>query len=108
MDLIVAIATYAAVSSPAAYKFTSGILGHWVANASGTPNIWGLILHAIIFIFLSGFILQVLVPIKSGAYGTPCTSNIDCGGKTCVTSHLECGFRFPPCQRKPGPNKCSG
>jgi hypothetical protein len=109
MDFIVPIASYVAVSSPVMYKFTSGILGQWVANSSGTPNIGGLILHAIVFIFLTAFILQVVVPIKSGRYKAPCSSDVDCGGYagSCVKTHLECGWKWPPCQTKPGPNQCS-
>lgn len=90
MDFVVPIATYVAVSNPATYKLTSGILGQWVANSAGTPNIGGLILHAIVFILLTGFLLGILVPATSkyggrGGFGTPCSNSFDCQGQ-CVTN----------------------
>jgi len=64
--LLVTILTYVAVGHPATYKTTSGLLGSWVASSDGLPKLGGLFLHAVVFIFLAGFLLTLLVPKKSG------------------------------------------
>ena len=64
--LLVTILTYVAVGHPSTYKTTSGLLGSWVASSDGLPKLGGLFLHAVVFIFLSGFLLTMLMPKKSG------------------------------------------
>lgn len=64
--LLVTILTYVAVGHPATYKTTSGLLGSWVASSDGLPKIGGLFLHAIVFIILSGLLLTMLMPRRSG------------------------------------------
>jgi len=64
--LLVTILTYVAVGHPATYKTTSGLLGSWVASSDGLPKVGGLFLHAVVFIFLAGFLLTMLMPKRSG------------------------------------------
>lgn len=47
---------FIAVSHPATYRATRGILGSWVATQEGLPKMGGLVLHAIVFIL----VLQLL------------------------------------------------
>lgn len=55
MMLIKALA-FIAVSHPATYRATRGILGSWVATQEGLPKMGGLVLHAIVFLL----VLQLL------------------------------------------------
>jgi hypothetical protein len=55
MMLIKALA-FIAVSHPATYRATRGVLGSWVATQEGLPKMGGLVLHAIVFLL----VLQLL------------------------------------------------
>ena len=48
--------TFIAVSHPATYRATRGVLGSWVATQEGLPKMGGLVLHAIVFLL----VLQLL------------------------------------------------
>ena len=56
---------YVLVANPAAYKAVRGILGSWVASAEGLATFPGLLLHALVFVLLVGFLMRV-VPRISG------------------------------------------
>jgi hypothetical protein len=43
---------FIAVSHPATYRTTRGLLGSWVATQEGLPKTGGLILHAIVFLLV--------------------------------------------------------
>jgi hypothetical protein len=47
---------FIAVSHPATYRATRGVLGSWVATQEGLPKMGGLVLHAIVFLL----VLQLL------------------------------------------------
>jgi hypothetical protein len=66
MESIITLASFVAVSHPATYKLTSKLLGGWVATSDGLPKIGGLILHAVVFLFLVGFLILLLFPRASG------------------------------------------
>lgn len=38
------------VSNPVTYRVTSSILGRWIANATGCPTIYGILLHTLVYI----------------------------------------------------------
>ena len=70
---LIPMATYVLVANPATYKFVRGILGNWVASADGAATLAGLVLHAFVYVFLTGLILMFLMPKTSGtdSPGTP-------------------------------------
>ena len=50
--MIVPLLTFVLVANPMAFKFTRGIFGDWVAGPEGLATIPGLLLHALVFLFL--------------------------------------------------------
>ncbi len=68
--LLVTILAYIAVGHPATYKKTSGLLGSWVASSDGLPKLGGLFLHAIVFLILSGLLIGLVMPRRSGYTAT--------------------------------------
>ena len=68
--LLVTILAYVAVGHPATYKKTSGLLGSWVASSDGLPKLGGLFLHAIVFLILSGLLIGLVMPRRSGFEAT--------------------------------------
>ena len=67
---LIPMATYVLVANPATYKFVRGILGNWVANADGVATLAGLVLHAFVYVLLTGFVLMLFMPRGSG-YDAP-------------------------------------
>ena len=63
---LIPMATYVLVANPATYKFVRGILGNWVANADGVATLAGLVLHAFVYVLLTGFVLMLFMPRGSG------------------------------------------
>ena len=60
---IPSVLAFVIVSSPETYKLTSRILGDWVANATGKPQMGGMLLHALVF-FIVLRIVTMLLPKK--------------------------------------------
>lgn len=54
------VLAFLVVSSPETYKMTSQALGDWVANASGKPQMAGLLLHAVVFLVILRILNMVL------------------------------------------------
>jgi len=71
---LIPMATYVLVANPATYKFVRGILGNWVANADGVATLAGLVLHAFVYVFLTGLILMMFMPRGSGYAPGPSNS----------------------------------
>lgn len=44
--------TFIAVSHPATYRTTRGLIGSWVATQEGLPKTGGLFLHAAVFLLV--------------------------------------------------------
>ena len=63
---LLTVASFVAVSHPATYKATSKLLGSWIASPEGLPKMGGLVLHAVVFIFLVGLLMTLLFKKKSG------------------------------------------
>ena len=63
--MIVQILTFMAVANPATFKFVRGIAGNWVSNSEGRATTAGLFLHALVFVFLAGFLMRLLGPVVS-------------------------------------------
>jgi hypothetical protein len=62
---VIPFLAYVLVANPATYKAVRGIFGSWVANAEGLATFPGLLLHALVFVLLVGFLMRV-VPRISG------------------------------------------
>jgi len=71
---LIPMATYVLVANPATYKFVRGILGNWVANADGVATLAGLVLHAFVYVFLTGLVLMMFMPRGSGYAPGPSNS----------------------------------
>ena len=63
---LIPMATYVLVANPSTYKFVRGILGNWVANSDGVATLAGLVLHAFVYVILTGFVLMMFMPKSSG------------------------------------------
>jgi hypothetical protein len=59
---VIPFLAYVLVANPATYKAVRGILGSWVSSAEGLATFPGLLLHALVFVLLVGF----LMPLVSG------------------------------------------
>jgi hypothetical protein len=59
--MIVPVLTFVLVANPAAFKVTRGLFGDWVAGPEGLATIPGLLLHALVFLFL----VKILGPGRS-------------------------------------------
>ena len=62
---VIPFLAYVIVANPATYKAVRGILGGWVSSAEGLATFPGLLLHALVFVLLVGFLMRV-VPRVSG------------------------------------------
>lgn len=62
---VIPFLAYILVANPATYKAVRGIFGNWVANAEGLATFPGLLLHALVFVLLVGFLMQI-IPLSSG------------------------------------------
>jgi hypothetical protein len=69
LNFIIPFALYAAIASPAMYKVTRGIAGSWIASADGLATFAGLLLHALVFVLLVGYLMRLLAPRRSGFSG---------------------------------------
>lgn len=69
LTYLITFVAYAAIASPVAYKTVRSFLGNWVASADGLPTTAGLLLHALVFIIVVGFLMRLLVVHKSNFYG---------------------------------------
>ena len=71
---LIPMATYVIVANPATYKFVRGILGNWVASADGVATLAGLVLHAFVYVFLTGLVLMMFMPRGSSYAPGPSNS----------------------------------
>jgi len=74
---LIPMATYVLVANPATYKFVRGILGNWVASADGAATLAGLVLHAFVYVFLTGLVLMFFMPRGSSYTPGPSPSSSD-------------------------------
>ena len=66
MDFLPPVLAYVIVANPATYKLTSKVLGGWVSSPDGAAKLGGLVLHAIVFLFLLSLIYKLFFPRMSG------------------------------------------
>ncbi len=63
MDLrkkILPFITFFIVANPATFKLVRSVAGGWVASADGVPSVWGLLLHALVFVLLTTFLWRLV------------------------------------------------
>ena len=51
-------ALFVAFANPETFKLVRGVAGGWVASTYGVPTNAGLILHAILFVLVVGFLMR--------------------------------------------------
>lgn len=66
LNYIVPFVAYLIIANPAAYKMVRGVVGKWVASAEGLATFPGLLLHALVYIFIVGWLMTALNPRSSG------------------------------------------
>jgi hypothetical protein len=67
---LVPFLAYLVIANPEVYKVTRGVLGTWVATPEGAATFKGLLLHALVYVIVVGFLMSVLYPRGSGfGYG---------------------------------------
>ena len=69
LTYLIPFGAYMVIANPGTYKLVRSILGGWVANAEGLPTNAGLVLHALVFIFVVGFLMRLFIVHKSNFYG---------------------------------------
>ena len=55
---LVPFLTYLVIANPAVYKATRGVLGAWVSSPEGTATFKGLLLHALVYVIIVGFLMS--------------------------------------------------
>ena len=58
-NYIIPAVAFVALANPKAFKIVRGVAGGWVASAEGLPTLAGLILHAVVFVLIVGFIMNL-------------------------------------------------
>jgi len=61
---VIPFLAYVLVANPATYKAVRGILGSWVSSSEGLATFPGLLLHALVYVLLVGFLMRVLPQIS--------------------------------------------
>ena len=59
MTFILPLVLFFIFANPATFKLLRGILGGWVASPEGLPKLGGLVLHAVVFVLLVGFLMRL-------------------------------------------------
>jgi hypothetical protein len=83
LNYLIPFAAYVAIANPAAYRATRGVLGSWVANSYGLPTTAGLVLHAVVFIVIVGFLMNLLIKRVSTFYGPKMAGEYCDNGNEC-------------------------
>ena len=51
---------FALIASPFLFKTVAGLLGSWVASNAGSPTPAGLLLHGVVFLFLTHLVMKMM------------------------------------------------
>lgn len=65
LNYIVPFVLYVAIAHPETYKLTRQLAGDWVSNTYGLPTLPGLLLHALVFVLVVGYLMRALNPRES-------------------------------------------
>jgi hypothetical protein len=70
LNYLIPFALYVAIASPSTYKLTRNIVGSCIASPDGLATFSGLLLHALVFVIIVGYLMRLLNPRGSGfGYG---------------------------------------
>jgi hypothetical protein len=78
LDYAIPALAFVVLANPAAFKIVRGVAGGWVASTDGLPTMAGLILHAIVFVLVVGFIMNLQYKNKE-KYGDMLTGSASWG-----------------------------
>ena len=59
-NYIIPLIAFMIIASPATFMMVRGVAGNWVSNNMGRASNTGLLLHAIIFVLIVGFLMTQL------------------------------------------------
>jgi hypothetical protein len=65
---IVPFAVFFAVAHPETFKLTRRLAGSWISSAEGLPTTAGLLLHALVFVLLVGFVMRMIYGGRKSGY----------------------------------------
>jgi len=57
VNYLIPLIAFMVLANPATFKAVRGVAGNWVANNTGLASNTGLLLHALIFVIVVGFIM---------------------------------------------------
>lgn len=102
--MIAQILAFMVVANPATYKAVRGVAGNWVSNAEGRATTAGLLLHALVFVFLAGLLARFLGSMvkTSGYKRAPLHPMGLGGGAEDSTDYMTLGG-YVPSPAPPGP-----
>ena len=60
MIYLIPLIAFVVLANPATFKAVRGVAGNWVANNTGLASNTGLLLHALIFVIVVGFLMTQL------------------------------------------------
>jgi hypothetical protein len=59
-DYLIPLIAFMILANPATFKLMRGLAGNWVANNTGVASNSGLLLHALVFVIIVGFLMTQL------------------------------------------------
>ena len=59
-DYLIPLIAFMVFANPAVFKTVRGVAGSWVASSDGVASMAGLVLHAILFVLVVGFLMRKL------------------------------------------------
>jgi hypothetical protein len=59
MSSLIPLIAFVVLANPATFKAVRGVAGNWVANNTGLASNTGLLLHALIFVIVVGFLMNL-------------------------------------------------
>lgn len=68
--MLLQVLVFMLIASPMMFKFVRGILGGWVSNAEGRASWPGLFVHALVFVFLAGFLSRAVSKYEAADLGS--------------------------------------
>jgi hypothetical protein len=57
-NYIIPLALFVLFAHPATFKVVRGVAGNWVASPEGSGKLFGLIMHGLLFVLLTGFLMR--------------------------------------------------
>lgn len=60
VDYLIPLIAFMILANPATFKIVRGLAGNWVSNNAGVASTPGLLLHALVFVIVVGFLMTQL------------------------------------------------